>query len=328
MAGSRKPMQIILLQNLPVLLFVLIFLIFGLVTPRFLQLDNLINAVKQASYIGVMAVGMTFVLLTAGIDLSVGSNMYLSAAVAGVLINQYDVSTSLACAASLMVGLLFGTVNALIVTRLRVIPFVATLSTMVAGRGLGLMITKSHVINFPDRVTSLGAVTLWGIPSPIIIFVTVVSAAWLLLHRTTPGRQLYAVGHHAENARKAGIPVQRRLAMAYILCGAFAALGGFISILQLGNLNAGFGRGDEFDAISAAVLGGVSLFGGMGSVFPGVVLGAVLIQMVSIGLVAAQINLYLHPLVAAAIIFVAVLLDSFRTRQLNRLGRRNIRVET
>jgi ribose/xylose/arabinose/galactoside ABC-type transport system permease subunit len=328
MIDKRNALRTLILQNLPVLLFMLIFIVFGLVTPRFLQVDNLINAVKQASYIGVIAVGMTFVLLTAGIDLSVGSNMYLSAAVAGALINQFDVSTSLACAACLGVGLLFGAVNAAIVTRLGVVPFVATLSTMVAGRGLGLMVTKSHVMNFPDRMTSLGAVTLWGIPFPILIFIAVVTAAWILLHRTTPGRQLYAVGHHPENARKAGIHVQRRLAMAYILCGGFAALGGFISIIQLGNLNAGFGKGDEFDAISAAVLGGVSLFGGIGSVFPGVVLGAVLIQMVSAGLVAAQVNLYLHPLVAAAIIFIAVLLDSFRTRQLKKLSRRNLRVDT
>ena len=328
MTKARTQLLVLLLEHLPLLMFALVFIVFGLVAPNFLQVQSLENAVKQASYIGVIAVGMTFVLLTAGIDLSVGSNMYLSAAVAGALINQFQVPVPLACVACLGVGLAFGAVNALIVTRLGVIPFVATLSTMVAGRGLGLMITKSRVVNFPDSVTGIGAVEIFGIPCPIIIFGVVVAGAWVLLHRTTPGRQLYAVGHHRENARKAGIKTTRLLAMAYVLCGTFAALGGFISVIQLGNLNAGFGQGDEFDAISAAVLGGVSLFGGIGSVFPGVVLGAVLIQMVSAGLVAARMNLYLHPLVAAAIIFIAVLLDSFRTTQLKKLSRRNIRVET
>jgi ribose/xylose/arabinose/galactoside ABC-type transport system permease subunit len=199
---------------------------------------------------------------------------------------------------------------------------------MVAGRGLGLMVTKSRVVNFPDHVTGLGAATVGGIPFPIAVFAGVVIGAWVMLHRTTPGRQLYAVGNHPENARKAGVKTRRLLAAAYILCGGFAALGGLVSVIQLGNLNAGFGKGDEFDAISAAVLGGVSLFGGIGSVFPGVVLGAVLIQMVSAGLVAVQVNLYLHPLAAAAIIFSAVLLDSFRTTQLKKLGQRTIRVET
>jgi len=198
---------------------------------------------------------------------------------------------------------------------------------MVAGRGLGLMLTKSRAVNFPKSVTGIGAMEIFGvIPCPIFIFTLVVVSAWVFLNRTTIGRQIYAVGHDRGAARKAGVNTDKVLTTAYIICGLFAALGGFISVAQLGNVNAGFGQGDEFDAI-AAVLGGVSLYGGLGSVFPGVVLGAVLIQMVSSGLVAARIDLYLHPLVAAAIIFNAVLLDSFRNVQLKKLGRRNIRIE-
>lgn len=315
------------LRNTPLILFVLIFVVFGIVSPSFFRLQSLENAVKQASYIGIVAVGMTFVLLTGGIDLSVGSNMYVSAVVAGLLIQRFSVSAGTALLACLLSGLVVGATNALLVVKFRIIPFVVTLGTMVVGRGVGLMLTRSRAVNFPDAVTRLGSIEIAGLPCPIVIFAVVVAAAWVLLNRTTTGRQIYAVGHSIESARKAGIHTERTQATAYVLCGLFAALGGFISVAQLGNVNAGFGNGDEFDAIAAAVLGGVSLFGGVGSVFPGVVLGAVLIQTVSAGLVSAQIDLYLHQMATAAIIFLAVLIDSLRNTQLKKLSRRNIRVE-
>lgn len=315
------------LRNTPLILFVLIFIVFGIVSPSFFALQSLENAVKQASYIGIIAIGMTFVLLTGGIDLSVGSNMYVSAVVAGLLIQRFSVFVGTALLACLLAGLVFGAINALLVVKFKIVPFVVTLGTMVVGRGAGLMLTKSRAVNFPDAVTKIGSAEIAGVPWPILIFAAIVAAAWILLNRTTLGRQIYAIGHNLESARKAGIHTERGQATAYILCGLFAALGGFISVAQLGNVNAGFGKGDEFDAIAAAVLGGVSLFGGVGSVFPGVVLGAVLIQTVSAGLVSARIDLYLHPLITAAIIFLAVMIDSLRNTQLRKLSRRNIRIE-
>ncbi|MHC4582387.1 MAG: ABC transporter permease, partial [Planctomycetota bacterium] len=281
------------LRNTPIILFVLIFVVFGIASPSFFALQSLENAVKQASYIGIIAVGMTFVLLTGGIDLSVGSNMYVSVAVAGLLIQRFSFSIGMALVFCLLVGLALGSINALLVVKFKIIPFVATLGTMVVGRGAGLMLTKSRAVNFPDAVGRIGSAQIAGVPCPIIIFGAIVAAAWILLNHTTLGRQVYAIGHNIEGARKAGIHTYKAQAAAYILCGLFAALGGFVSVAQVGNVNAGFGKGDEFDAIAAAVLGGVSLFGGVGSVFPGVVLGAVLIQTVSAGLVSARIDLYL-----------------------------------
>ncbi len=315
------------LRHTPLILFILIFLLFGWLSPRFLSYQSFENIVKQASYIGIMAVGMTFVLLTAGIDLSVGSNMYLSAIVAGLLITNYNLPASLALVACLVVGLLFGVVNAVAVTRLKIIPFVATLGTLWIGRGLGLWLTESVPVEFPRSVTQIGAQRLLGVPLPVVVFALVVLCAAVLLRRTALGRQIYAVGSDIEAAKKAGINTARVQGTAFIVCGLLAALGGFISVSQLGIVNAGFGKDREFDAIAAAVLGGASLFGGIGSVFPGTVLGAILIQMVTIGLVSAQVDLYLQPLVAAAIIFAAVLLDSLRTGQLAKLSRRRIRVE-
>lgn len=316
------------LRHTPLILFAVVFAIFGLLSPRFLSVQSFENIVKQASYVGIMAVGMTFVLLTAGIDLSVGSNMYLSALVAGVLIRDVGLPVPLALAACLATGLLFGLINALIVTRLRIIPFVATLGTLWVGRGLGLWLTKSVPVEFPETVTRLGAQRLFGtVPAPTAVFVAVVVFAVVVLHWTALGRQIYAVGNDVEAAQKAGINTNRVRSIAFVFCGFLAALGGFVSVAQLGIVNAGFGEYKEFDAIAAAVLGGASLFGGIGSVFPGTVLGALLIQMVTVGLVSAQVDLYLQPLIAAGIILLAVLLDSVRTGQLARLSRRHIRVE-
>ena len=166
-----------------------------------------------------------------------------------------------------------------------------------------------------------------AVPLPVAVFAVVVMCAFVLLRWTTLGRQIYAVGNDVEAAKKAGINADRVRGTAFVICGFLAALGGFISVAQLGVVDAGFGEYREFDAIAAAVLGGTSLFGGIGSVFPGTVLGALMIQMVTVGLVSAQVDLYLQPLVAAGIIFLAVLLDSIRTRQLAKLGRRRVRVE-
>ena len=328
MNPKRNRLTFALLNNTPLLLFILVFVIFGLFAPRSLNYQSFENAIKQASYIGIVAVGMAFVLLTGGIDLSVGSNMYVSAVVAGLAMQNYSIGPWPALFLCLFVGAIFGSVNAIAIAKLKIMPFVVTLSMMVAGRGVGFMFSKSRAVNFPDSVTGLGSAELFGlIPYPIVVFTAVVFCAWILLERTTLGRQIYATGYNKEAARKAGVSTDRVLITAYILCGMFASLGGFISVAQLGNVNAGFGKGDEFDAIAAAVLGGVSLFGGVGRVFPGVVLGAVFIQTVSSSLVSARVDLYLHPLIAAAFIFLAVLIDSLRNTYLTKLSSRNIRVE-
>lgn len=328
MTSNRTQLTMRALQNTPFILFVLIFVLFGLLSPKFFAPQNLLNIIKQASYIGILAVGITFVLLTAGIDLSIGANMYLSAVVAGTLIQNYGVPVWLAFIACLVVGMLFGAFNALFITKLKIIPFVVTLATLVAGRGLALLITRSQAVSFPDSVVRIGSTTLLGIPMPIVIFGIVVFLAMVFLNLTPTGRHIYAVGQNEESAKKAGLKNGRILAIVYIICGLLAALGGFISVAQLGIINAGFGEGIEFNAIAAAVLGGTSLFGGRGSVFPGTFIGAIMMQMITTGLVFTQVDLYFQPLVTAAIIFLAVFLDSMRNQQLEKMGRRNIRVES
>jgi len=314
-----------ILKYTTAILFVLLFVIFGILAPRFFTFKNFENIMSSASYIGIIATGMTFVLLTGGIDLSVGSTMYLSSVVFGYLINQAGLPLGLGLAISLLVGLLVGTVNALIVTRLKIVPFLATMITMTIASGCALIITKSRAVDFPDSVTLMSTVKVfWVIPLHVFIFLLVVLAATVYLSLTKPGRQLYAVGNDEETAEKAGIRTRPLIMSTYMVSGVLAALGGFVSITQLGRVNANFGSGDEFDAIAAAVLGGASLFGGVGTVFPGTVLGTVMIQMIQAGLIFTKVDIYIQPIIQAAIIFFAVFLDSMRNTQMKKLERRNI----
>ncbi|MDY0092884.1 MAG: ABC transporter permease [Candidatus Vecturithrix sp.] len=314
-----------ILRNTSILLFVLLFVIFGILSPRFFTAKNFENILTSASYIGIIAVGMTFVLLTGGIDLSVGANMYVSGAVLAVLLNTYNLPVSLAFIGCLAVGFAFGCFNAFAITKLQIVPFVVTMGTLTAGRGIGLLITHSYSQDYPPTITSFSVYKLFNlIPLPIVTFAIVVFIAWLFLGHTKTGRQIYAVGNDIEAAKKAGINTLPLIASTYIISGMCAALGGFVSISQLNRMNPNFGSGDEFDAIAAAVLGGASLFGGIGTVFPGTVLGTVMIQMIQAGLVFTQVDLYIQPLVMAAIIFLAVFIDSFRNIQLKKLERRHI----
>ncbi|MDI9634841.1 ABC transporter permease [Anaerolineae bacterium CFX9] len=314
-----------LLNHSTIVLFVAVFVIFGLSSPRFFEPDSVLNnIIKQSSYTGIIAVGMTFVLLTAGIDLSVGSNMYLSSVIAGLLMRQSGLEVFPALLVALAVGAIYGAVNAFAVIRLRIVPFMVTLATLVIGRGLGTALTESRQIDFPERMLQFGQTPVFGLPMPVIVFVIVVIAAYILLNRTPIGRQIYAVGNDVEAAKKAGIKTERVYALVYIFSGVCAALAGFILISQIGRLDRSFAEGREFDAIAASVLGGTSLFGGVGNVF-GAVFGALLTQMVQAGLVFNNVNLYLQPMVRAVIIFIAVFLDSLRETTSARLKRRFIR---
>jgi ribose/xylose/arabinose/galactoside ABC-type transport system permease subunit len=321
----------VVLRNATVIIFILVFLLFGLQAPRFLGIENVVNIVKQASFIGVIAVGMTFVLLTAGIDLSVGSNMYLAAMATGYILQvpmmQSPPGVALAIAGGLAVGAVFGAVNGFFVVKVRVTPFLVTLATLVAGRGLGTAITESFGIEMPAIFLGFGASSLLGVPIPIIVFAVVVAAAHVVLTRTQFGRQIYAIGNDQEAARKAGINANSIIFAAYVICGMCAALGGVTLIALIGRLNQTFGVGKEFDVITAAVLGGTSLFGGVGTAF-GAVVGSVLVQAVQTGLIFTKVNLYLQPIVLAAIIFLAVFVDALRQIRLNRMRRRHIRLDS
>ncbi|MDO8542056.1 MAG: ABC transporter permease [Opitutaceae bacterium] len=315
-----------MLRQAPLILFAAIVLLFGALAPKFLTADNAINVLIQAVPTAIVAVGMTFVLLTAGVDLSVGAIMFLGGAIAGKLLVGGQ-PLPLALGAILAVGVAFGALNAVFVTRLRIAPFIVTLALLFIGRGVALTITQTRAMNLPDSFLQLGATRIAGVPLPLMVLGAVVLTAQVVLMHTPFGRQIYAVGNHPANARRAGIRTQRILAAVYIICGFCAALGGILSLAQLGAVSPKFGEAYEFKAIAAAVLGGTSLFGGRGAVFPGTVLGAVLIQSIETGLVILNADPYAYPVVTAAVILIAVLVDSVRNTALSRLTQRRIRVD-
>ncbi len=307
----------------PFALLAFVVVVFGWMSDRFLTAENLTQILVQASPTVVVATGMTFVLIASGVDLSVGAIMFIGAGIAGrmALAGQ---PVGLCLAAMLGVGLLGGTVNAFLVTRLGLVAFIATLATLYIGRGLGRWITQTRAMNLPDSFLALGSAKWLGLPGQLWVAAAVVALAQFILSNTPFGRQLYALGHHPDAARKAGLRTTRLFRAVYIACGACAGLGGGLALLQLGSVSPKFGESYEFDAITAGVLGGTSLFGGRGNVFPGTVLGAVLLKSIFNGLVMVQADPYLYPLITSSIIFVAVLLDSARHELFARANRRMI----
>ena len=323
MTSNRLTMPI--LRNIPAILFVMVFVLFSVLDERFLSITNFSNIVESSAFIGLLAVGMTAVLLTGGIDLSVGATMYITAAVVGTLLQQ-DVNYIIAIGAGIVAGTSWGFLNAFLIAKVGLVPFVATLATLTAGRGVGLLLTESRQFILPPEM-AYAATDVFGIPLPVLVLTIVVTASVIFLRYTGMGRQIYAMGNDLEAAKKAGLNTIRLTGSVYVISGFTASLAGIITISQLGSVSAGIGEGVEFKAIAAAVLGGTSLFGGVGSVFPGTVIGVLLVQMISTGQVYLQVDLYLQDMIAAAVIFFAVLIDASRMRLLSRLERRNVRVE-
>jgi len=299
------------LRHAPLLLFAAIIVTLGVLAPKFFTIANALNIAVQSAPVGLVAVGMTFVLITAGVDLAVGAVMFVGAAVAAKMIAAGQ-PIPLALSAMLGCGLTLGAVNAFFITRVRLAPFIVTLSLLFIGRGFALWLTQTRAMNLPEFFLQLGAVRWLGVPVPLLVLALVVALAHLVLTRTPFGRQLYAVGNHPENARRAGLPVRRLIFSVYLISGLCAALGGILALTQLGAVSPKFGENYEFKAIAAVVLGGTSLFGGRGAVWPGTLLGVLIIQMVESGLVMLNADPYLYPLVTAAVIFLAVLLDTAR----------------
>ncbi len=324
MTGDANRLRLLVLQNAPLLLFVLLIATFAILSERFLTPTNFLNILAQAAHIAIIAIGMTFVLLVAGIDLSIGANMYASCIVVALYMKGMHPVFGFTVAGVL--GLLFGAFNALMIVKLRVPAFIATLSTLFIGRAVALYLSGVKMIGFGREILLLGRSSFLGVPAAIWIFLGVFLVAWIVLRQTTFGRQIYAVGADPEAAKKAGIDVPKILFAVYCICGMLAAIGGMVSATQVAAASSTFGFQKEFPVIAAAVLGGTSLFGGRGGVV-GTVFGAVLIQTVENGLVMTNADPYVYPLIISAIIFIAVLVDSVRTGMLERLERRKIRVE-
>jgi rhamnose transport system permease protein len=293
---------------------------FSSVGPRFGTLDNNFDILRHTVEIGLLALVMTPVILTGGIDLSVGSLLGLCAITFGKLWRDAGLPIPVAVACTLALGALAGLLNASLITRLRLPPLIVTLGTYSLFRGLAEAITRGvdTFTNFPASFLFLGQERWLGLPAQAPVFIVAAIGMWLLVHRTTLGRSFRAIGFSPEGARHAGIPVERRIALAYVLAGVMAAAAAIIYTSRLGPARADAGTGYELFAITAVVLGGTSIFGGVGSIH-GTLLGVAAIAVLNNGLVHARLPREAAGLLTGALLLLALsagpLLQSFRARR-------------
>lgn len=291
-ASYPGPARRIWLRQETVLLAVIVveWVGFNFAGARFATLDNQFDILRHSVEIGLLALVMTPVIITGGIDLSVGSLLGLSAVVFGKLWRDGGVPVPAAAALTLGLGALAGGLNATLITALRLPPLIVTLGTYSLFRGLAEALTRGvdTFTNFPAGFLAIGQERWLGLPAQAPVFALVAAGMWLLVHRTVFGRSFRAMGHAPEGARFAGIPVERRLALAYMLAGTVAALAAIIYTARLGQARADAGTGYELFAITAVVLGGTSIFGGTGSIH-GTLLGVAALAILNNGLVHARL---------------------------------------
>jgi rhamnose transport system permease protein len=276
---GARPFSLFRAESLLAIVLVVEVLIFSQTGANFATAGNAFEILRLSTEIGLLALVMTPIILTGGIDLSVGSLLGLSAILFGKLWRDAGLPPVIAAICTLVIGAAGGGLNALLITRLRLPPLIVTLGSFSLFRGLAEAITRGvdNFTGFPESFLVLGE----GVQ--VAIFAAVAVGVWLLVHRTTFGRAFRAIGFAPEGARYAGIPVERRLAFAYMLAGTIAALAALIYVARVGQAKADAGTGYELLAITAVVLGGASIFGGIGTVH-GTLLGVVVLAVLKIGL--------------------------------------------
>ncbi len=286
---------------------VLLVIGFGIARPLFLDGQNLLNVLLQASVVGVLALGQTFVLITGGIDLSIGSTVAVCAVVSGLL--SHSLPAPLAIIGGIVVGALAGAVNGLLVTRTNITPFIVTLGTMSIYGGLALIIAGGQAVyNIPTSFQDLLAGGIAGIAMPVWIFIALTIVAAVCLRRSVFGEHLTAVGGNAEVARLTGIDVKGLTASAYVISGAAAGLAGTMLVARLGAADPTLGSDLLLTAIAATVMGGTKLSGGEGSMI-GAAFGAILIATLTAGLTTLNVQAFYQQVAVGAAIIIALLID-------------------
>ena len=287
--------------------FLLLCLALSLLSDRFLTVGNLTNVLRQSTINLIIAIGMTYVILTAGIDLSVGAVLALSTVVTADLL-QRGVPILATVLLGLTLGGVLGMASGLLISRVKVPPFVATLGMMTVARGLALTYTQGRPITgLPDAFRYIGTGYLGPIPMPIIVAAVAFLAGYVLLTRTRMGMYIYALGNNPVAAHYTGIATSKYITFVYVLAGALAALAGMILVARLDSAQPTAGISYEFDAIAAVVVGGTSFAGGVGSLM-GTLLGVLVISVLNNGLNLLNVSSFYQPVVTGVVIALALLL--------------------
>jgi erythritol transport system permease protein len=334
---TRTEAAQLLLRGRAVLALVVLVVVFGILSPNFLQLTNIEILAKQTAINAILAIGMTFVILTGGIDLSVGSLVGLTAMLAGLLINEGLQASALAVVVyphtwmvlvlSLAAGTLVGAVNGFIITRFNVAPFIATLGMLYVARGAAGLLNNGNT--FPNLIgreelgntgfSELGTGELFGVSWAIWIMITFALVAWFVTTRTPFGRAVYAVGGNERSAELSGVRVRRTKMLVYMISGFCAATVGLIIASQLVASHPATGVFFELNAIAAVVLGGTSLAGGRGTIV-GTLIGAFVIGVLTVGLNQLGVSSFWQQVIKGVVIVLALIIDQLQQRAERRLA--------
>ncbi len=296
------------------IILVAVFVFFALTAPRFLALTNLISLLHAAAPMMVIASGLAVVVMTGKLDISVGSVAFLTASIGTLLIVDEGFHPVAALAIMLLVGTLIGALNGFIITVLRVNPLITTLAMMIALRGVALELTQSTNIALPVELRRLGNVQIGPVFVDILIALGIMLLVHVLITRAQFGRQIMAIGNDSDAAARLGVRVDRVTFLAFVLSAFLATIGGILTVLQVGAVSRSIGNGYEFVAMSVVIIGGISLFGGEGSILPGVLRGVLILEIIRNGLNQLAVDPYAYRFVNGAIIFIAMYADSLRSR--------------
>jgi ribose transport system permease protein len=292
--------------------FVVVYGVFALLNHQFLTVPNLTAVALQSSINAIIAIGMTLVIISAGIDLSVGSIAGLASVVAATVMATQGLVVGIA--AGLIVGLIAGAINGVLIARIGLAPFIVTLGTLALFRGSALVFTNGQPIyGIPEAFRSIFAGTLGPIPTPVILAIVCALIVEFVLRRTTFGEHIVAIGGNEEAARLCGVAVGRVKALIYVIAGVLSALGGFVLVARIGAAEPIGGTGYELDAIAATVIGGTSLFGGVGTI-GGTLIGALILGGLRNGLTLMNVQSFWQQVASGLVIIFAVLIDKLIRR--------------
>lgn len=311
--AAAAPFRLSLSDNLANVLYrllavVIICVILSFASDAFLTTNNLLNVLRQASLVFFLASGLTLVILTANIDLSIGATLGLSACVAATVMKSTG-SPWIGGVVAIGIGALVGLGNGLMVTKLRIPSFIATYGMLWVAQGATYYyMSGQSVYGFPPGFRALGSGYLLGIPIPIYLMIAFLLLGNVFLNRTTFGQQIYAIGANSVAARLSGVPVQRRLILVFVASGAMAGLASLIYLARLNSAEGDIGEALTLPTIAAVVIGGTSLFGGVGSLF-GTLVGGLILTLILNGMNLMSVNANWQPLVTGLIVLLAVWLD-------------------
>ena len=294
------------------ILLVLVCAFFSIAAPNFLSPTNLINILRQVSMFGIVVVGVAIVMIGGGMDLSVGGQMAVVGMITGVMLCEWELPIPVAAIGAMLIGICFGLFNGIVAVKLKIMPIIVTLGTMLILQGVAYIITGGYPITgMPDDFLMLGQGYIGVIPIPVIVFAIFILLRWAVMNKTYLGRMIYALGGNKEAARLAGINVNRLTVMVYAFAGFAASIAALIMVSRTNASQPGAGSTYPFDCMTAACLGGISMAGGEGKM-SGIVISVIILGILDNGLVLMGVNTNFQSVVKGIILLFAVAIDCYQ----------------